>query len=1216
MLRRPYEDKAASVLACAAIAGFLSLAKPADADWSYSESSAFSVNVLSLPTDNTSAASESAIFSLDLTRMNRASADSGTFTIGGPTPYLRVVQQTTGQSGVVQEWQTAVIDGVQYRWKIRTADATPVGIVPLSAYRGTILGVGAEDAAAQPITNLDELRSAFIATENAASLSQSTFTGNEESIPLSFVAAGITTTDDQGSLYHIDQSLVSDSTGSAGEFLEFNTVSGFGDRATRRELWKQIAMEAALQNAVFARMEAGENGAEGHRQNLYKYAEMVVKHAGQAESASKLLSKLKKFGDLGLSQVDFTEIVQEFQLVANDLSELQLRIDVNKQVDIRRTQQLRDSFSTLFAAFSVAGTVANYTGEVAEALMLQAVARAQGEERILVLHELALASVFSDPAAFEGITEAVAEYDNVKNSFSEAWSYIRSSDTPLQTVGEITDLIRAGMNAGTLFNGLFPQTAGVIAQKIPLLASNGTKVLGRCLGAAGSALNIALSIDSTLKTMRQADLALTMERAIKGYLENQHALGGSFESEDVQRLLMADQMRYYLQYWHFEKCLNILKAEWYDFYRIIMLDPIGGLIWLQGILNSQSRDEAVAVYEVARLGGIQNAIRTLDARGRVSPGLWNQLDDLLAAGVGVVQYEVPIAVDLSAGVPQWVYFETINYGAEPDQTFISVSVPAGITAIDSSLDGLTGTWTTYPIGGTPIYHKNGSTFPPIDTLYEYSGPFPEQSSHRPGLLLQAAADGTYWIRARVAMLPTGADPMNNAAYARYPGSGPLDQQGWESLQIDATSGVVPCPNLIVSPTGPVQVLVGEAVEIELSLTNAGGCAPATRTFVDLSHDSGLQVETIAPLSEWTRYEPSELIWNSTGQQFPALKTLWSQENTRTGSPETRVTTLRVRPTSPGTWAVYVRSSLRSAGMPVGDYVRSPSSGPVDQQGWPVQTIVVSATANQAPVITATNPPDAVIIGTATESLSFLVAAYDPDLAPETLSYAWSLDGSQGIGTGASIQFDLSTLPIGEHTVSVLVSDGLANRRAEWRVNVVSTATLVAEVMSDVGSQFANIPSDDDLFQVAYTVNISDSGGNTSFLYSWSSPVNPGSGRSMALVSGAGPLDSTASFATPVVPPETTEPYVVSCVITGEQTGAAVLASSGVQVLPAAPVAGDLDCTWFVTIDDVEPFVLALIDPTAYAAVYPTCSTVLADLNGDGFEDGFDIQAFVNLLTSP
>lgn len=61
------------------------------------------------------------------------------------------------------------------------------------------------------------------------------------------------------------------------------------------------------------------------------------------------------------------------------------------------------------------------------------------------------------------------------------------------------------------------------------------------------------------------------------------------------------------------------------------------------------------------------------------------------------------------------------------------------------------------------------------------------------------------------------------------------------------------------------------------------------------------------------------------------------------------------------------------------------------------------------------------------------------------------------------------------------------------------------------------------------------------------------------------------------------------------------------------IPGDLNCDCAVDIADVGPFVLALIDPAAYAAEYPNCPIARADANADTQLDGRDVQAFVELL---
>ncbi len=63
-------------------------------------------------------------------------------------------------------------------------------------------------------------------------------------------------------------------------------------------------------------------------------------------------------------------------------------------------------------------------------------------------------------------------------------------------------------------------------------------------------------------------------------------------------------------------------------------------------------------------------------------------------------------------------------------------------------------------------------------------------------------------------------------------------------------------------------------------------------------------------------------------------------------------------------------------------------------------------------------------------------------------------------------------------------------------------------------------------------------------------------------------------------------------------------------------AGDLNCDGDINAFDIDPFVLALTDPAAYAAAFPTCDYMLADINGDGAVNAFDIDPFVALLAGP
>lgn len=59
--------------------------------------------------------------------------------------------------------------------------------------------------------------------------------------------------------------------------------------------------------------------------------------------------------------------------------------------------------------------------------------------------------------------------------------------------------------------------------------------------------------------------------------------------------------------------------------------------------------------------------------------------------------------------------------------------------------------------------------------------------------------------------------------------------------------------------------------------------------------------------------------------------------------------------------------------------------------------------------------------------------------------------------------------------------------------------------------------------------------------------------------------------------------------------------------------GDMNCDGMLNNFDIDPFVLALIDPRAYAAAYPGCPRSNADVDGDGLVTNFDIDPFVECI---
>ena len=58
--------------------------------------------------------------------------------------------------------------------------------------------------------------------------------------------------------------------------------------------------------------------------------------------------------------------------------------------------------------------------------------------------------------------------------------------------------------------------------------------------------------------------------------------------------------------------------------------------------------------------------------------------------------------------------------------------------------------------------------------------------------------------------------------------------------------------------------------------------------------------------------------------------------------------------------------------------------------------------------------------------------------------------------------------------------------------------------------------------------------------------------------------------------------------------------------------GDLNCDGAVDIGDIPHFVQALADPSGFTG----CDIGRADVNGDGYADGLDVDPLVQALLAP
>ncbi|MGH6962346.1 MAG: hypothetical protein ACREE7_17835, partial [Dongiaceae bacterium] len=113
---------------------------------------------------------------------------------------------------------------------------------------------------------------------------------------------------------------------------------------------------------------------------------------------------------------------------------------------------------------------------------------------------------------------------------------------------------------------------------------------------------------------------------------------------------------------------------------------------------------------------------------------------------------------------------------------------------------------------------------------------------------------------------------------------------------------------------------------------------------------------------------------------------------------------------------------------------------------------------------------------------------------------------------------------------------------------------------------------------------------------------PGAGASFEIIRGAAVSGSFAQVTLVDFPPDRDVAVIVgSTSVRLEVTGSFLRA--------------DLNCDGLVNNFDVDPFVLAVLNPAGYEAAYPDCDIANGDINHDGATNNFDIDPFVQCLLS-
>jgi hypothetical protein len=86
---------------------------------------------------------------------------------------------------------------------------------------------------------------------------------------------------------------------------------------------------------------------------------------------------------------------------------------------------------------------------------------------------------------------------------------------------------------------------------------------------------------------------------------------------------------------------------------------------------------------------------------------------------------------------------------------------------------------------------------------------------------------------------------------------------------------------------------------------------------------------------------------------------------------------------------------------------------------------------------------------------------------------------------------------------------------------------------------------------------------------------------------------------------------------GAMSGGVYSLTGGFWAVAAPPsvLRGDCNCDGLVNNFDIDPFVLAISDPAAYALAYPGCDILSADIDENGLVNNFDIDPFVVCISN-
>ena len=222
----------------------------------------------------------------------------------------------------------------------------------------------------------------------------------------------------------------------------------------------------------------------------------------------------------------------------------------------------------------------------------------------------------------------------------------------------------------------------------------------------------------------------------------------------------------------------------------------------------------------------------------------------------------------------------------------------------------------------------------------------------------------------------------------------------------------PKTGFISAPGNNIDLRNGDEYELVFKIKNDGGTA--TDSYFSLSISDGLNItdnSSDKPNGKFSIYHKSDLIWYHDEYQIPANYTLLDWHRPWLGAGEEQTLKIKIKGTQNGDQWVKYRLAFKPLleGL---SFVRDPTSGELDQQGWHAYKIDVNVSD------ISNHKPNADFSYTVNNmSVEFTSLSTDPDGDP--LDYYWDFDdGSTSAEENPTHEYENA----GDYSVTLTVTD--------------------------------------------------------------------------------------------------------------------------------------------------------------------------------------------------